>query len=119
MAWRDVIAKARTGPEGFVILQRGRPEAVLLPESAWRLGCTRVPVPEADQRFRAASDARSSLSAVRTAAHRGGQHTLIRKLYGSLFRDGSAVQLLAVIAPYDWVRISLPELEDSDADSVA
>ncbi|WP_405136943.1 hypothetical protein [Nocardia sp. NBC_01388] len=72
-------------------------------------------MPETNQRLRAASDARSSLRAVRMAAHRGGQHTLIRKLYGTLFRDGSAAQLVAVIAPYDWARMSLPGLDDSVA----
>ncbi|MRH89722.1 hypothetical protein GFY24_20120 [Nocardia sp. SYP-A9097] len=110
VTWRDAIAKVCSGAEEFVILQRGRPEAVLLSESNWLLGCTKIPVPEANQLLRAASDARSSLRAVRTAAHLRGQHTLIRKLYGTLYRDGSGAQLVAVIAPYDWVRMSLPEL---------
>ncbi|WP_433562253.1 type II toxin-antitoxin system Phd/YefM family antitoxin [Nocardia sp. CA-151230] len=111
-SWRDVLAEARTGAEAFVILQHGRPEAVLLSEAEWLLGGATVPVLERDQRCWAASDVRSCLRAVRTAAHMHGRHTLIRKPYGSLFKDGSAMQFVAVIAPYEWVRQALPELRD-------
>ncbi|MGW4351869.1 type II toxin-antitoxin system Phd/YefM family antitoxin [Nocardia sp. NPDC004582] len=109
-SWRVVLAAVRTGAEAFVILRHGRPEAVLLSAAQWLTGCVNVPVAEVDRRARAASDVRSGLRAVRTAAHASGQHTLIQKQYGPLFKDGSAAHVEAVIAPYDWVRRSLPEL---------
>lgn len=110
MSWRDVLAEARSGTEAIVILQHGNPQAVMLSEATWRAGCAKVPVPDQDRRVRAASDVRSGLRAVRTAAHCAGQHTLIRKLYGSLCKDTPEELLDAVIAPYDWVQRSLPEL---------
>ncbi|MGW4244356.1 type II toxin-antitoxin system Phd/YefM family antitoxin [Nocardia sp. NPDC004722] len=110
--WRDVLAQVRAGTETYVILQHGRPEAVLMSEAQWLQGCAKVPVPEGDRRHWAASDARSCLRAVRTAADMRGQHALIRKLYGTLFKDGSARHFEAVIAPCEWVCQSLPELGD-------
>ncbi|UFS93664.1 type II toxin-antitoxin system Phd/YefM family antitoxin [Nocardia huaxiensis] len=103
MSWRTVLADACTGGEAYVILRRGRPEAVLVSQASWLRGCAKIPVPVANQRLIAASDARSSLSAVRTAAHTSGRHTLIRKRYGSLFRADSPAEFDAVIAPYDWL----------------
>ncbi|MFE3059120.1 helix-turn-helix domain-containing protein [Nocardia sp. NPDC059239] len=106
-SWREVFAEACAGTEAFVILQRGRPEAVRLSEANWLTGCVKVSVPEWNRQRWAVSDVRSSLRAV---AHVSGRHTLIRKLYGPLLRDGSDETIDAVIAPCDWVRMSLPEL---------
>ncbi|WP_157535314.1 hypothetical protein [Nocardia inohanensis] len=108
--WRDHIIRVNSGAGALIVLNRGRPEAVLLSEAIWLRGCGAVPVPESDRCWRAASDVRSGLSAVRTSAHLAGQHTLIGKLYGTLYKDDSGTELQGVIAPCDWVRRALPEL---------
>lgn len=113
--WRERLVRVNTELSALLVLNHGRPEAVLLSEATWLRGCLTVPVADADRHWRAASDVRSGLSAVRTAAYLAGQHTLIRKLYGTLYKDDSAARSQGVIAPCDWVRRALPELAWKDS----
>ncbi|MEU6586139.1 hypothetical protein [Nocardia sp. NPDC046763] len=110
--WRFRIGEVTADTEALVVFNRGRAEAVLLSGAAWLGGCRKIPVSERDQRYWAASDARSGLSAARTAAYVSGQHTLIRKLYGTLLESEAAAEPEAVIAPYEWALRALPELRD-------
>ncbi|GAB2550973.1 hypothetical protein [Nocardia heshunensis] len=108
--WRDILGEVYADAETFVILKHGRPEAVLLSQRAWTQGCRVLPVPDADRRYRASSDVRSGLRSVRSAAVQRGEHTLIQRLYGPLFKDPAALTIAAVVSPYSWVRRALPEL---------
>ncbi|MGW4249108.1 hypothetical protein [Nocardia sp. NPDC004722] len=108
--WREILGEVNADAGTFVILRHGRPEAVLLSQRIWTQGCRVLPVPDADRRYRASSDVRSGLRSVRSAAVQRGEHTLIQRLYGPLFKDATAMTIAAVVSPYAWVRQALPEL---------
>ena len=118
--WGDHLEAARADLEAYAILNRGRAEAVLLSGEAWRRGCAKVAVPEAKQQRMTSPEVRKTLRDVRLAAHIGGQHTLIPRLYAGMRTvSGDSDELEAVIAPYEWVRQALPELGEVELGDAA
>lgn len=118
--WGDRLHDAAEDAEAFAILNRGRPDAVLMSGDTWLYGCTKVPVPEANQTRIVSPEVRANLRGARDSA-RSGHHILIPKRYAGIHKDpeAAAAEIEAVIAPYDWARKALPELGEIVVDNSA
>ncbi|MEV0773579.1 hypothetical protein [Nocardia salmonicida] len=104
--WGDTLQNVRDG-EARAVLQRGRPEAVLLPFSLWQRGAAAVPVDESVQQTDSVRHVRDNLRTRREEARRG-RHTMITW--------HSDTDPLVVLAPWEWTREALPELGDLEID---
>ena len=98
--WTTTLDRVRRG-EPLAILQRGKPEAVLLPYSLWQRAADGVPVEAGEQQTHSSHDVRENLRARREDAYLRGRHTMI-----TWHGDEPEV----VLAPYNWVRFALPDL---------
>ncbi len=108
--WGETLERVRDGKAAVAVIQRGRPEAVLLSIAQWRRGTAAVPVPESNIQTAGIRAVRDALRAHREDARRG-RHTLIT-WHGNPEPE-------AVMAPYAWTLEALPELGEIAVDDSA
>ncbi|WP_280216687.1 hypothetical protein [Nocardia neocaledoniensis] len=118
--WGDAVAAAAADEEAFAITVRGgSPEAVLLSAASWRYGRSKPDAPavsEDDIERQTSAKILRQLAGYRAAA-RSGKHILITKYEGLSTSAKTAdsagdEHVVAVLAPYRWVRTALSELGD-------
>lgn len=125
--WGDALEAAAADEEAFAITVRGRePEAVLLSAASWRFGRSNPSDPDApsvsedDIEYVSSAKILRKLAGYRAAA-RSGRHILITRYEGlstSAKSTGSTSDehVVAVLAPYKWVRAALDGLGDVASD---
>lgn len=106
--WGETLERVRDGKAAIAVIQRGRPEAVLLSIAQWRRGTVAIHVPDSNVHTEGVKHVRDNLRARRQEARRG-RHTLIT-WHGNHDPE-------AVMAPYAWALGALPELGEVVVDN--
>lgn len=112
------VNDAIRGEQVYAVRNRGHIDAVLLGRDLWLTGCDPeaggLPVDADMTQFAAFSTLRAHFSDYRMAADVSGIHTLITRYETQHHTREDAI--VAVIAPYPWVRTALKDLGEPVTD---